>query len=292
MKIGVTADSSSCLGYAPFEHQIPITKTSILFSDREYIDGVDITADQFYKMLKERDEIPSTAAPTTGEIIKAVALCKEKGCTDVIHFPISFGLSKYGENLESLLPPDMLDGVHLHVYDSGTACIMEGYLAYYASILAEKGYSLEEIYAQLDLMRKQTCAYFVVDDLKYLVKNGRLSSASGWIGTMARVKPILKLGEAGIIETYKKVLTKKVAVQQIKSLIKEQFSSYEKVIYIVLYNGDKSPAEKLYEELPSLYENSVRNDLTIITPTVGAHIGSGILAIAAIAVDGLKEKFY
>ena len=143
-KIGITADCSSCLEYAPFEHNIKITRTSINFGDQVLVDGVDIKADEFYKKLENSDIVPSTSAPTPREIIRAVEACKKEGCEIVIHFPISFGLSAYGENLQAV-GDDYVDDVDLKVYNPHTACLNQGYLAHYAEILANKGYSYDEI---------------------------------------------------------------------------------------------------------------------------------------------------
>ena len=51
MKIGITSDCSSGLEYAPFEHHIKITRTTIHFKDEELIDGIDIKAEEFYRRL-------------------------------------------------------------------------------------------------------------------------------------------------------------------------------------------------------------------------------------------------
>lgn len=64
----------------------------------------------------------------------------------------------------------MVEGVNLHVINCHSACIMEGYCAHYAEILANKGYSIEEIKEECQKFADQTVAYFIVDDLKYLVK--------------------------------------------------------------------------------------------------------------------------
>lgn len=72
--------------YAPFEHHIKITRTTIHFKDEELIDGIDIKAEEFYRRLKETDIVPSTSAPSLGEISKRVEELKAEGCTGVIHF--------------------------------------------------------------------------------------------------------------------------------------------------------------------------------------------------------------
>ena len=270
MKIGITSDCSSGLEYAPFEHNVKITRTTIHFGEEELVDGVDIKADEFYQRLRASDLVPSTSAPTLGEIAARVEEWKAEGCTDVIHFPISFGLSAYGENLTNAFD-GMVDDVNLHVFNCHSACIMEGYCAHYAQILAEKGYTL-------------------VDDLKYLVKNGRLNAVSGFIGGLAKIKPILKLGKSGTIDVHEKVRTRTKAVDRMKELVHQDTLSAKEVIYIVLHSDCEEDAKVLLNEIKDTYQNGIRYELTTVTPTVGAHIGAGVIAIAYLILDGLKEK--
>ena len=170
---------------------------------------------------------------------------------------------------------------------------MEGYCAYYAQILADKGYSVEEIMSECDKLINQMGAYFIVDDLKYLVKNGRLNAVAGFIGGLAKIKPILKLkAPTGTIDVFEKVRTRTKATQRIKELVLEDAKDAKEVIYIVLHSACEEDAKELLEESKGYFSNGVRFDLTTVTPTVGAHVGSGVLAIAYLIVDGLKEKLY
>ena len=289
MKIGITSDCSSGLEYAPFKHNIKITRTTIHFGETELVDGIDIKADEFYKKLRSTDIVPTTSAPTLGEIAARVEEWKKEGCTDVIHFPISFGLSAYGINLPNAFE-DMVEGVNLHVINCHSACIMEGYCAHYAEILANKGYSIEEIKEECQKFADQTVAYFIVDDLKYLVKNGRLNAMSGMIGSLLKIKPILKLWKPGTIDIFEKVRTRNRAIDRIKEVVSEDTKDAKEVIYIVLHSDCENDAKELLEDLKTKYTNGVRYELTTVTPTVGAHIGAGVLAIAYIVLDGLKEK--
>lgn len=288
-KIGITADCSSGLEYAPFEHDIRITRTTIHFGDETLVDGIDITAEGFYNRLKNTDVVPSTSAPAPKEILDRIEELKSEGCTDIIHFPISFGLSAYGENLESSME-DFVEDVNFKVINSNSACLMEGYVAKYAEVLAQNGYSVEEILEEVPHLRDRINAYFVVDDLKYLVKNGRLGSAAGMIGSLMRIKPILNLGKSGKIETFEKVKTHSRALSRLYDLIVEYGKDYQECIYIVLHTGRLEDAKVMCEEFKSRVSNAKRIEITTITPTVGAHIGCGVLGAAVIPLDGLKEK--
>ena len=291
MKIGITSDCSSGLEYAPFEHNIKITRTTIYFGDSELIDGVDITADEFYKKLEASDIVPSTSAPSPKEIIRCIEEYRDEGCKTVIHFPISFGLSSYGENLKSV-SDDYVEGIDLKVYNCNTACIMEGYVAHYAEILANKDYTVDEIFKECDCMSDNSKTYFLVDDLKYLVKNGRLNVVSGFIGGLMKIKPILQLGKNvnGKIEIFEKVRTHGKALERMFEVVKEETSHAKNVIYIIQHSNRLEDALKLVEKVNQMFDNVKRVEIATVTPTVGAHIGSGVLSLGYIITDDFKEE--
>ena len=267
MKIGITSDCSSGLEYAPFEHHIKITRTTIHFKDEELIDGIDVKADEFYRRLRQTDIVPSTSAPSLGEISKRVEEWKAEGCTDDIHFPISFGLSAYGENLLNAFD-NMVEGINLHVFNCHSACLMEGYCAHYAEILAERGYTVDEIMDECQKFADQTVAYFVVDDLKYLVKNGRLNAVSGFIGGLAKIKPILQLAKNGTIDVFEKIRTRSRAVERIKELVLNDTRDAKEVIYMVLHSDCESDAKVLLDEIKHLYKNGVRFAWTMVSASL------------------------
>lgn len=291
MKIGITADCSSGLEYAPFDHKIKITRTTIHFGETELIDGVDITADDFYKKLEATDLVPSTSAPTPKEIIRCIEEYKNEGCTTVIHFPISFGLSAYGENLQ-IVGSDYVEGVDLKVYNCNTACIMEGYTAHYAEILANKGYNVDEIFSECDKMAENSKTYFLVDDLKYLVKNGRLNMVSGFIGGLMKIKPLLQLGKNvdGKIEVFEKVRTHNKALDRMFEVVQEETKNAKNVIYIIQHSNRLEDAKKLVDRVNNTFNNVLRVEIATVTPTVGAHIGSGVLSLGYIITDEFKEE--
>ena len=288
MKIGITADCSSGLEYFPHKHNVQITRTTINFEDEVLVDGIDITADEFYEKLSKSNIVPTTAAPTTGEILNSIEYYKRLGFTDVIHFPISFNLSAYGENLQSTVT-ELVDGINYHVFNTRAATMLQGYIAYYAEILAKRGYDLDTILKECEKIRNNS-KVFVVDDLKYLVKNGRLSAAKGFIGSLARIKPILELDDEGKISPYEKVRTYNRAVNRIIELIGDASINAKKVIYVILHTKQKDEAMEVAKRIKEMQANALRVEVETITPTVGAHIGCGVIGVGRIILDDLIEE--
>lgn len=286
MKIGIITDSSSCLEYAPFPHNIKVARTSISFDDKEYIDGETINAKEFYEIIKQKDVYPTTSAPTTGRILEKINELKNNGCTDIMYFPISFNLSDYGKNLKSVLN-DLVDGVNIHIINTKLACLMEGMVAKYAEVLASKGYDVEFITREIEKLIDATKTYFVVNDLNYLVKNGRLKKSSAFIGTLIKIKPVLNLTKEGKIESIEKVRTYKNAIERMLSLV---LSDNKNAIYVILHSCEDDKAKILKNKLEDLTHHQNTIITSIITPTIGAHIGSGVIGVARVDLDNLIKE--
>lgn len=289
-KIAIVTDVNAGLDYIGYDPQIPVLRSVINFGDEHLVDGIDIKADEFYARLKEIDKdkskaIPSTSAPTIGETMALFDKLVEEGYTDVIMFAISFKLSSIGSMVLSLV--DEYEGrLNVHVVDTKTSAFMQGYLAVNAKKMVEEGKSVEEILAYTDHLVNNQVAYFVVDDLKYLVKNGRLSGFSGTLGTWLQVKPMLEINPEGYIVTKEKIRTFNKAVDKLVSNILDYTKNTTKAKAFIFHTCRIEDAnmlkEKLIEARPDLFSDV---EIHIFTPAVGAHIGYSIVGFGVFKVE-------
>ena len=290
-KVGIITDSGAGLQYMHFKHNIKVAKLPINFGETVLIDGKDTDAYSFYQLIENSDIIPSTSGAFPGEIVNAIKECVSEGCTDVIYIPLSLGLSGYGNNL--LVTSDVYAKyANFHVFKCHTTCVMQAYIAKYAEILAEKGYQAEEILKELEKMQNNTFAYFVVDNLKYLVKNGRLNAALGFIGGIMKIKPIIFLGdETGKLKIHEKVRTLNKALDREFHLLSEGVADAKEVVFLAQDSGRPEMGQKLVERLKQDYsEKMVSVGYSPISPVIGAHSGPGLLGVGAIILDDLLEK--
>ncbi len=156
---------------------------------------------------------------------------------------------------------------------------------HYAEKLALSGQNVEAIFQKVKSLRTLMNAYFVVDDLKYLIKNGRLSNITGTIGILAKIKPILNLNKEGKITTKEKVRTHFKAVERMFELIKDETKDYKKVTYMVLHTNRLEDALIFKAHIEKEMQNVKQVLISTITPTVGAHIGSKILGAGYVIED-------
>ena len=277
-KIAVITDVNAGLDYIGYDANIPTLRSIINFGDEHFIDGLEIRADEFYEKLATSEVIPSTSAPTVGEAMDLMERLIEEGYTDVIMYSISYQLSSIGQMVETL-KDEYAGQINIHVVDTKLATFLQGYIALEAKKMADNGASVEQILNYSKYLIDNNHAYFVVDDLKYLVKNGRLSGAAGFVGSLLKIKPVLHLTKDGKIVSYEKVRTHRVAVERAIALIKEEIASAKNVKLFVLHTCREADAKALSEELKASCPNVSSLEIHMVTPAVGAHIGRGILGI-------------
>jgi len=275
-KIAIVTDVNAGLDYIGYDPQIPTLRSIINFKDEHYIDGIEIRAEEFYERLSTDETIPSTSAPTVGEAMELIERLIEEGYTDMIMYSISYQLSSIGQMVETLRE-EYGEKINIHVVDTKVATYLQGYIAITAKEMADAGKSVEEILEYSNYLVNNQHAYFVVDNLSYLVKNGRLSGAAGFVGTMFKIKPILELNKEGKIVSKEKVKTHKKAIERALELFCSEVKDAKKIKTFVFHTLREDEAKTIAEYLQKACPNSLPIEIHMITPAVGAHIGCGVL---------------
>ncbi len=276
-KIGIIACGNSGIDYLDHDYDIRVIRSTLIFGDEEYEDFVDIKAEDFYNMLNEKPELhPTTAQAATGVILEHYEKMKEEGFTDIIFITISSGLSGTYEGAK--IASTMISGVNVHVFDSLSVAYPQAYMTLRAAKMAKEGKKVTEIIDELVWLREHHGIYVSVDTLKYLVKNGRLSGAQGFVGSLLKIKPMLHLTRDGRIEPVEKIRTRKKAMQRML----DKFAAERKEKHLEVFIAHANAHDVLEEVRQGLLER--RPELKEVkdyplTPVVGAHAGPGTIAV-------------
>jgi len=276
-KIAIVTDSSSSLDFLPNQYDnIFIVRMPIHFGSDEYIDGLTITVEEFYSRIDKESIILTTSQPSLGETLELYEKLRDEGYTDIIHLPISRGISGYYQALFSI--KDMVEGVNVHIVDTKCTAVILGYIVLEAARLVSESKSVLEVLEYCDYLANNFKVYFIVDDLKYLIKNGRLSNAAGFVGSILKIKPILTFNEEGQIIGIEKIRTTKRAINHIIDLIIQDTQKYKKVQYLMSYAYNPP----LIEEFKSMVSESFDLNVffeSVMPSVIGAHVGSGIIGL-------------
>ena len=280
MKIAIVTDSRS---YLPQEivdkYNITVVPIEVVFNTKTYREDIDISTSEFYKLLQDSPELPSTAQPSIGEMMNIYDKLAKEGYDTVISIHLASTISGFVNNLKSAA--QTIDNINVVVYDSHITVRLMGYLAQVAAEMAQENKPLDEIIARLDSLRSSIGESFVVNDLKNLVKGGRLSNTSAVIGTMLNIKPLLEFDdESHKIVAYDKVRSmKKAKLKAEEKLAKAMASTDYPLRLLVIDADDKTDGDQWASELKEKYPD-VTLDRSYFGPVIGAHLGKDALAIA------------
>lgn len=279
-KIAVIVCGNSGIDYLEHNYKIDVFR-SILYVDKdEYEDFIDITADQFYQRLCNNPDVDvKTSQTSTGKMREVYKRLETNGFTDVIVITISSYLSGTYQN--AVLAAELVKNLKIHVFDSRFAVYPEAKMALLAAKMAGAGSSVEEIIKELDWIRNNSRVYFCVDTLKYLVKNGRLSSAAGFLGTILKLKPLLWINPEGKIESVEKIRTSKRVIERVKEKFFEETKDLDFEPFII-YTTNFELANDVAKDIKTAYPTIKNVVLQPLTPVVGAHTGPGAFGIGYI----------
>lgn len=272
----VATTSTSCLDYYDHNHDIRTIRIKIDMDGKLYADGTEMHAKEFFDTLqKNPDLIPKTTQVPIGELLNFFNELYNEGYDEVFVTTISSKLS--GSYNGILTCANMLkDKMKIEVYDTKTVCFNEGIFALRASEMIEEGKTFEEIKNELDYLADHNLIMFAVDNLSYLVKNGRLSGAAGFVANVLKIKPLLEVQNNGEIHSIKKIRTIKKALDAVCERAKEYVNDKDYYIYLV------STTQENLEYLRVGINNTLgKNNLIHVpgSPIVGCHVGPGALGV-------------
>lgn len=274
-KIAIITDSTAYLSKEIIEkYNINVVPLTVNFGTETYKEGIDISSEKFYQVLGGKEELPTTSQPAIGEFVNLYERLAEE-YDEAIAIHLSSGIS--GTMSTSLSASQMVEGINVEVIDSETACYGIGFMVIEAAEMANKGYSLPEIKERINWLIKKMKAYFVVDDLSYLHRGGRLNAAQYLVGSMLKIKPIIYFKDTKL-EPYEKVRTKKKALDRIQQMLEEDARDGSKIKCSVVQANVKEDAEKIKKEIETKYPN-IEANVSDFGPVIGSHTGPGTLGL-------------
>lgn len=233
---------------------------------------------QFYNGQRE-SSLTKTTQITPYKYVEFFSKFMEEG-KSVLYLSLSSGLSKTYES--SLIAKDELKekypDVDLYSIDSLAATGGIGVLVQEAVRNKKAGMSIEENFEKVSEMTHRIYHWFMVDDLNYLRRGGRVSATTAFVGTLLNFKPILKIDKVGKLETIGKERGRKKAYSTLLGYFDQYYDeSVTKDVYIC-HADNLEGAEFLKAELLKKYP-SLNVTITYLSPIIGAHTGPDMVSI-------------
>ncbi len=277
MTVRIVTDSSCDLSDEVIQrHGIVVVPLSIIFGAEEYIDGQDLSAEDFYRKMADAPELPSTAAPAPGAFEEAFRKLSSEGADAVVCVNLSFALSATGESAQAAARA--LEGeVDVRVVDSGKVSAGLGLMVLAAAAAAEAGHSADEIQAQLSELKERIFIYGVLDTLENLKRGGRIGAAQAMLGSALSIKPCVDL-TSGTVQEAGKQRTRSKA----RRWLLNQVKSAGELEHLAVAHAK---ADDIADFVSALGDEPAQHPVSVnlIGPVVGTHAGPGVIAVGYVA---------
>jgi DegV family protein with EDD domain len=254
---------------------IEVVPLLVRFGEEEYRDGVDLSTEEFYRLLRSRSEFPSTSTPSpaayaeaydrlAGEADELLVVCLSSRLSGTYQAALK------GRELMRRRP-------RVEVLDSGTAAILEGFAAMRAAEAARAGASLEEAKEAARRTAARADMLCTFDSLEYLRRGGRIGAAAAFLGSLLKVNPLLTLRD-GAVAPAGRTRSRAAAADRLY----EFAAGFQRIEELAVeHTACPEEAEALLGRLSSLHPRE-RILLSKMTPVIGTHTGPGLLLVGVL----------
>jgi len=279
MKLGILTDSTCDLPeFLVEQHGVEIVPCLLIMNGKEYVDGKDITREEFYRRLPSLNasQQPTTAAPSIGDFsTRYDSLLTKSGCDHILSIHAADTLTSI-LNIARQAASEFTDRVTC--IDSTSLSLGLGFQVLAAAEAAELG--LQAALEAIELTRKRLQVFAALDTMEYLKRSGRVPVAVAMLGGLLRVKPLVELTN-GEVKAVTAVRTTNQADERMSRFLLEG-NSLEKLA--ILHTGAEPRARDFLHELMQRASQSVPRDILMVnvTTVIGTHVGPNGLGFAAV----------
>lgn len=255
---------------------IKVIPLRIQFGDEAFLDGVDITKEDFYERLLQSNSAPTTSTPSVGAFVDLYTQLAQETDT-IVSIHLSGRMSSTVQTARQAAK--MVSHAHVEVVDSHQMSMAISYMAVAASVAVEAGKELSEILDGVHRAGARTLTYVAFDTLKYLERGGRIGHARAFLGTLLKVKPIVEVRD-GEVQPLEQVRTTKRMLGRMQELVQSHGALDE---LSVLWSTDPTLAEMMREHLVQAGVMP-REQIQVVRAggVIGTHVGPGALGVIGI----------
>lgn len=270
--------TDSAADFEPYElEKLDITciPINVMLGDAEYQENVNLTKDQFYELLASTGASPRTSQPSPQILADLFEETKRTG-DEAIYITLASALS--GTYQSAVMVKEDAESESCYVLDSRNATGGQRLLVEYAVRLRDEGKSAKEIVEAVESIRERIVLYACIDTLEYLYRGGRISHTVYKLGTMAQVKPIIRVNEEGGIDVPAKAMGMRKGMDTLCKRIEQQKPSSEHNLY-VMYTADRTIGQTLAEKIGGMGYVVPEERIIQVGAGIGSHIGPNACGI-------------
>jgi len=279
-KVAVVTDTTACIPKEQVEkYGIEVVPIELIFGDRVYRDGIDISPAEFYALLRRAKKLPTTSGSLPGPYLEAYREASKRASsilciTESSKFSGMFNSAQIAMEMAKKDIPNMA----IEVLECTTAAGGMGLVALAAAKAAASGKSLTEVVETAREVMPRVSLFATLDTLHYLVKGGRVPKAAGLVNSLLQIKPVFTVN-GGDAHTVALPRTTRSAVKRILKLMGQRVVKGQPLHVAVMHADALNEAIILRNRIASQFD-CAELFITEFTPVMGVHTGPGVIGVA------------
>ena len=272
MTIRIVTDSACDIPQALVEkYNITIVPLTFSFGDKEFIDRVSLTTEEFWKHCADSPILPQTAAPAPGQFTQAYRTLIKQGASGILVISLSRELSATMQSAETGAKEPGVT-VPVRFVDSRSASMGEGITVIAVAKMAATGASLDELEAAANNFASRTKVFGALDTLENLKKGGRISNTKAFLASALAIKPIIEVRE-GKLEEGGKERTRGKAL----AFLIEKIKSAGEISDLAVLHAQCSDIDSFVAQLKTIHSGEII--VSDIGSVIGSHTGVGTIGV-------------
>ena len=262
------------------KYDIDLIPINIIHGEKTYLQGIDLTYKDFYKLVEEDGTIPSTSQPTPFQFIEFYRKIANKD-DRVLSIHITEKLSGTMASCKQAAK-ELENELDITPFDSASGSLMMGMMAKEARVMDRNGAPLKKIIKRLKEIRSEHRLIFTLSTLKFARMSGRIKYLQAALASLLKIKPIIEL-KNGILEMGRKVRSRSQSIDLMLRSMEKTFGN-QRVVIGIAYARDRETGIKLLKQAIEHF-NCAEAILGEISISLAAHFGPGTLGLFAYPVS-------
>lgn len=258
------------------EYDVEVIPVNIQFEDKTYLQGIDLSNDDFYRLADTTGVIPKTSQPTPQQFVDFYNRIAKVGDT-ILSLHITSKLSGTF-NSAVLAAKEIKNKLTVIPFDSGSGSAALGYMCREVRQLERAGATLQAILARLEVIRQNVNIVLTLDSLEYARRSGRAGALTAALASLIKIKPIIILKD-GALDMKERVRTRQRSLDRVLEIIHERVDG-SLVNVAVVHSQSLQAAKQLMQKV----RQTLRvNELILSELSIGvaANLGPGTIGIIA-----------
>ncbi len=275
-KVKVIVDSTSDLPQElAVKYDIDIVPVYIHYEDKIYADGIDLKVEDYYELLREFKELPTTSAPSPKDFLDRISEAM-KDYSSIFITTLSSKLSATFQSARIVVK--RIKDKQIHLIDSKFGSGVLAFVSLAIAKLARRGVPEEEIVKKVEEIRDESLLVGYVENLDNLKKSGRISHLRFFVGNLLKAKPIIELRD-GVLEPVDKATGTEKAQNRVIKEILSRIRKNKQYDLMITHGDDKESADKIMKELETKIPLGEKI-INYLTPALATHLGIGTIVVS------------